>query len=244
MPDRVKEYTSLEELLEDYFIQCNEATLGEEDAITKEFADKLHQLFEREEFKLRALLWASHACDGKYADDGELRCGRFLPPIDFKRDSPEEIERKTPLHYQQLLREEPKPELDDGELPEPAPGAIGIKPDRLLTIREQCCEILIKYENSTDEKYGFDAMLDDVIAKTASIKEKEFEVAVKKAAEELATVHKKDKGDLIARMEAECQERVKRIFGEIENTFSEKYLAGLEITEWWQALKKQGGINE
>jgi len=68
----------------------------------KELAKQICQLSEEEELKLRTLLWASHACSGKYADDGELQCNRFLPTIDFKRDSPEEIERKIILHYQQL----------------------------------------------------------------------------------------------------------------------------------------------
>ena len=69
------------------------------------------------EAKLRGLLWASHRCDGKYCDDGELQCGRFLPVIDFKRDSPEEIERKIPLHYSQLS---PKtPDNPDGREQEP-----------------------------------------------------------------------------------------------------------------------------
>jgi len=63
-----------------------------------------------DELKMRGLLWASHACDYKYSDDGELQCGRFLPTIDFKRDSPEEIERKTHIHYEQL-REEKADEL-------------------------------------------------------------------------------------------------------------------------------------
>ena len=62
----------------------------------------IDQLFEEENLKLRALLWAGHACSGKYCDDGELQCGYFLPIIDFKRDSPEEIERKVTIHYQQL----------------------------------------------------------------------------------------------------------------------------------------------
>ena len=57
-----------------------------------------------EERKLRDLLWASHACAGKYSDDGELQCGCFLPPIDFLRDTPDEIERKTPIHYAQLTK--------------------------------------------------------------------------------------------------------------------------------------------
>ena len=53
----------------------------------------------KDERKLRDLLWAGHVCNGKYGDDGEIQCGRFLPVIDFLRDTPEEIERKIPLHY-------------------------------------------------------------------------------------------------------------------------------------------------
>ena len=63
------------------------------------------------ERKLRDLLWASHACTGKYGDDGELQCGCFLPIIDFLRDSPEDIALKIPIHYAQLekIRNKPLP---------------------------------------------------------------------------------------------------------------------------------------
>ncbi len=65
-----------------------------------------------EERKLRALLWAAHACLGKYGDDGELQCNCFLPPIDFLRDTPEEIELKIPIHYAQLAKvQRTRPEL-------------------------------------------------------------------------------------------------------------------------------------
>ena len=47
---------------------------------------------------LRQLLWATHPCQGKYGDDGELQCNRYVAPIDFKRDSVSEIERKIPIH--------------------------------------------------------------------------------------------------------------------------------------------------
>jgi len=57
-----------------------------------------------EERKLRDLLWATHPCDGKYCDDGEIQCNRFFPVIDFLRDKPEDIEAKIPLHNAQLLK--------------------------------------------------------------------------------------------------------------------------------------------
>jgi len=44
------------------------------------------------EAKLRFLLWAMHPCLGKYGDDGELQCSCGS---DFRRDSVDEIERKT-----------------------------------------------------------------------------------------------------------------------------------------------------
>lgn len=58
----------------------------------------------KQERKLRDLLWATHPCGGKYCDDGEIQCGRFLPPIDFLRDKPEDIETKIPLHNAQLAK--------------------------------------------------------------------------------------------------------------------------------------------
>lgn len=58
----------------------------------------------KEERKLRDLLWATHPCDSKYCDDGEIQCGRFLPVIDFLRDKPEDIEAKIPLHNAQLAQ--------------------------------------------------------------------------------------------------------------------------------------------
>jgi len=73
-----------------------------------DLVEQICQLIEQEELKLRWLLWASHPCSGKYGDDGELQCGCFLPTIDFKRDSAEEIERKVPLHNQQRLKPIPK----------------------------------------------------------------------------------------------------------------------------------------
>jgi hypothetical protein len=42
------------------------------------------------ENKLREILWATHPCQGKYGDDGELQCGAC--GIDFKRMSPNKIE--------------------------------------------------------------------------------------------------------------------------------------------------------
>jgi hypothetical protein len=46
----------------------------------------------RAEARLRFLLWAMHPCVGKYGDDGELQCPCGC---DFRRDSVDEIERKT-----------------------------------------------------------------------------------------------------------------------------------------------------
>lgn len=57
-----------------------------------------------EERKLRDLLWAFHPCSGKYGDDGEIQCGRFLPTIDFLRDTLEDIEAKVPIHNAQLAK--------------------------------------------------------------------------------------------------------------------------------------------
>lgn len=67
------------------------------------------------ERKLRDLLWATHACPGKYCDDGELQCGCFLPTIDFLRDIPEEIERKIPIHYAQLAKAQPEISFEAGK---------------------------------------------------------------------------------------------------------------------------------
>ena len=68
---------------------------------------------EQKDRKLRDLLWATHACSGKYCDDGELQCGYFLPTIDFLRDKPKDIEAKIPLHNAQLLQQksQDRPEL-------------------------------------------------------------------------------------------------------------------------------------
>lgn len=47
-----------------------------------------------DEQTLRRLLWLIHGCPlfDLYGDDGEMQCGACM--IDFKRDSPETIERK------------------------------------------------------------------------------------------------------------------------------------------------------
>ncbi len=50
-----------------------------------------------DEMKLRELLWLNHGCGlGLYGDDGEMQCNNMKNhyPIDFKRDSPQLIERK------------------------------------------------------------------------------------------------------------------------------------------------------
>lgn len=50
------------------------------------------------EFRLRHLLWLNHGCSigVLYGDDGELQCNNTEKhiPIDFKRDTEDEIERK------------------------------------------------------------------------------------------------------------------------------------------------------
>lgn len=47
---------------------------------------------------LRELLWLGHGCPiiSLYGDDGEMQCNnsQIHKPIDFKRDSPDEIKRK------------------------------------------------------------------------------------------------------------------------------------------------------
>lgn len=52
----------------------------------------------KEEKKLRELLWFNHGCPISclYGDDGEMQCnnGQSHRPIDFKRDTPQEIEDK------------------------------------------------------------------------------------------------------------------------------------------------------
>ena len=77
-------------------------------------AKRILSLLSKEEEEIRAenaflryLLWATHPCVGKYGDDGELQCNRFIPPIDFKRDAPVEIENKIILHNEerQALKE-------------------------------------------------------------------------------------------------------------------------------------------
>ncbi len=59
------------------------------------------QFYQTQDFKLRELAFASHPCDGKYPDDGELQCNRFYgkgDPIDFKRDSWEKIIKLSAIH--------------------------------------------------------------------------------------------------------------------------------------------------
>ena len=50
------------------------------------------------EHKLRELLWLYHGCSISYlyGDDGEMQCNNMNShkPIDFKRDTPQEIEDK------------------------------------------------------------------------------------------------------------------------------------------------------
>ena len=68
----------------------------------------------KKERKLRYLLWATHFCSGKYCDDGEIQCGAYLLPIDFLRDTPEDIETNMILHNLQrveALKQRDRPEL-------------------------------------------------------------------------------------------------------------------------------------
>jgi len=51
-----------------------------------------------ENMALRNLLWSYHRCNKEhnilYGDDGEMQCNGIDHIIDFKRDTPEEIEYK------------------------------------------------------------------------------------------------------------------------------------------------------
>ena len=58
-----------------------------------------------DELKLRERLWTTHPCFGKYCDDGELQCGRFLPPIDFLRDDLLDIAEKIAKHAVEQMTE-------------------------------------------------------------------------------------------------------------------------------------------
>ena len=62
--------------------------------------------------QLRELAWCLHPCDGKYGDDGELQCNRFIGPIDFKRDPWEKI-LKLSAHHEHLLKQELRKEAAD-----------------------------------------------------------------------------------------------------------------------------------
>lgn len=52
------------------------------------------QALEEENEELRKLLAFNYSGTALYADDGELRDNRRHPPIDFKRDSVDEIKQK------------------------------------------------------------------------------------------------------------------------------------------------------
>jgi hypothetical protein len=54
--------------------------------------------------KLRELLWLNHGCVGLYGDDGEMQCGKCL--IDFKRDTPQLIDRKLMLRHGKFIQTE------------------------------------------------------------------------------------------------------------------------------------------
>lgn len=59
---------------------------------------------EKENLKLRYLLWASHPCKGKYGDDGEMQCGQC--GIDFRRNSPYDIEKRIyDINMKKLMNE-------------------------------------------------------------------------------------------------------------------------------------------
>jgi len=57
-----------------------------------------------DEQRFRQWLWETHPCQGKYGDDGELQCN-VLPPIDFKRDTLEDIAKGIYLHAQAECQE-------------------------------------------------------------------------------------------------------------------------------------------
>ena len=58
--------------------------------------------------KIREILWASHPCDMKYGDDGELQCNRIYGhgnPIDFKRDDWGNIGKGIARHTRVMIEQ-------------------------------------------------------------------------------------------------------------------------------------------
>ena len=58
--------------------------------------------------RIREILWASHPCECKYGDDGELQCNRIYGhgnPIDFKRDSWSEIGKGLSRHTKAMVEQ-------------------------------------------------------------------------------------------------------------------------------------------
>jgi len=54
--------------------------------------DEKISALEKENRKLRELLWLNHSCTELYGDDREMQCNKCA--IDFKRDSAEKISRR------------------------------------------------------------------------------------------------------------------------------------------------------
>ena len=80
-----------------YTRMCLERQNAQRDLTSQFFQARIEALI-GENTKLRVLLWQGHACDGKYGDDGELQCNRLIAPMDFKRESVNELERKGAIH--------------------------------------------------------------------------------------------------------------------------------------------------
>jgi hypothetical protein len=79
----------------------------ESECVCNTIKEKHESEYEKENEKLRNLLWATHPCEGKYGDDGEMQCNNLNCMIDFKRDSVDDIQnkliRKSLLsHYHQI----------------------------------------------------------------------------------------------------------------------------------------------
>ena len=85
-------------------------------------------MYRAENKLLRQLLWLRHGCSGSalYGDDGEMQCNKCV--IDFRRDTPEQIENKfwkinQPIlaELNELLRGPAKPIIQNPD------GSIGVK---------------------------------------------------------------------------------------------------------------------
>ena len=81
-----------------------------EDILLEAQRDADVEWYEEREKKFRAIWWASHLChiSSKYCDDGELQCNRVYGhgnPIDFKRDSLEDIARGVARHTEDRIQQ-------------------------------------------------------------------------------------------------------------------------------------------